>query len=62
MHNILSLENIEHIENNNSLDKYIRIMLDKNCDKTELTEFINNNNNTNIKKISIDIIVNNSII
>ena len=52
----------EHIENNNSLDKYIRIMLDKNCDKTELTEFINNNNNTNIKKISIDIIVNNSII
>jgi hypothetical protein len=50
----------DHIENNNSLDKYIRIMLDKNNNQTELTEFINNNNNTNIKKSNIDIIVNNS--
>ena len=35
-------------------------MLDKNNNQTELTEFINNNNNTNIKKSNIDIIVNNS--
>jgi ectoine hydroxylase-related dioxygenase (phytanoyl-CoA dioxygenase family) len=50
----------EHIENNNSLDKYIRVMLNNNCDKTELNELINNSNNTNIKKTNIDIVVNNS--
>jgi hypothetical protein len=52
----------DHVENDSSLDKYIRIALDQNADKTELIDFVKNTNSTNINKVNVDIVVNNSII
>jgi ectoine hydroxylase-related dioxygenase (phytanoyl-CoA dioxygenase family) len=51
-----------HIENDNILDKYIRIMLNPSMDQSELLNFIQNNKNGNIKKTNVDILINNTYI